>query len=132
MAFHADPSVRDTRGDRGSTTRRRSTRTVRGPEGVYIAQIKEDLAARRGPKSKPPAPALGIVRTRFHVECPHPSGERVSEDGVNSFWFETEAEARARALSLPGAILRRQDQVRHVPDGKRKPRERFVWTDLPL
>jgi hypothetical protein len=44
--FFADGAVQDTRGGRGKTTRRKGTRTVRGPEGAAIAQMKEELAAR--------------------------------------------------------------------------------------
>jgi|AGTN01.1.fsa_nt_gi hypothetical protein len=41
----ADPSHQKTTGNRGKTTRRKSTKTVRGPEGAYIAMMKEELLA---------------------------------------------------------------------------------------
>ena len=44
--YFADPTVIPTPGDRGKTTRRRSTRTVRGAEGQWIAQTKEDMKSR--------------------------------------------------------------------------------------
>lgn len=43
MAFHADHAVRSTLGSRGKTTRRKATHTVRGAEGAYCAQVKEEL-----------------------------------------------------------------------------------------
>jgi hypothetical protein len=41
--FFADAATQDTRGDRGTTTRRKGTRTVRGCEGAWIAQMKEEM-----------------------------------------------------------------------------------------
>lgn len=54
--YFADPAVQPTPGDRGKTTRRRSTKTVRGCEGAYIAMIKEEL----GPK-------VPVTRTWFRL-----------------------------------------------------------------
>lgn len=46
MPYFASPSVQPTLGDRGKTTRRNATKTVRGDEGQYIAMVKEELASR--------------------------------------------------------------------------------------
>lgn len=128
----ADASNQPTPGNRGKTTRRKSTRTVRGPEGAWIAEMKEEQAAASGPKPVKAPPTLGMIATLFVVECPHPSGQRLTEYGVNMFEFSGEAEARAKAVGLPGAVLRRKDTIRYIPPGKRKPRERTEWVDVQL
>jgi hypothetical protein len=46
IGYHGDPVVIGTQGDRGKTTRRKSTRTVRGAEGRWIADTKGELAKR--------------------------------------------------------------------------------------
>lgn len=46
MPFFAEPSEQNTTGPRGKTTRRKGTKTVRGPEGAYCAEVKEELLAR--------------------------------------------------------------------------------------
>lgn len=46
MPHFADAAVQKTQGVRGKTTRRRSTKTVRGSEGAWIAMMKEELASR--------------------------------------------------------------------------------------
>lgn len=46
MPFFADYSEQSTLGTRGKTTKSRRTKTVRGPEGAWIAQMKEELAAK--------------------------------------------------------------------------------------
>jgi hypothetical protein len=103
----ADAAIQPTPGDRGTTTRRKSTRTVCGAEGRWIASVKEELAKR--PKTPAPAPRLGVIDTRYSVTCPHPLGQNVGESGVNNFWFADEAEARAKAASLPSAALARRE-----------------------
>lgn len=45
-AFFASPAVQVTTGSRGKTTRRRSTRTVRGNDGAYCAMMKQELLAK--------------------------------------------------------------------------------------
>jgi hypothetical protein len=86
--YFADKAVQPTPGDRGKTTRRKSTRTVRGPEGAYIAQVKEELTAR-------PAGWLVKYRQRFSTRF----GERVTDHNYGR--FDTEAEAVATAATLP-------------------------------
>lgn len=44
--YFADSAKIKTTGNRGKTTGRESTHTVRGPEGQWIADTKEELAAR--------------------------------------------------------------------------------------
>jgi hypothetical protein len=46
MPFFASPQVQKTTGTRGKTTGRKSTKTVRGNDGAYVAQMKEELLAR--------------------------------------------------------------------------------------
>jgi hypothetical protein len=46
MPFHFDESEQDTRGGRGKTTRRKGTKTNRGPYGLWLAQCKEEDAPR--------------------------------------------------------------------------------------
>lgn len=57
MPFFASKSVQTTTGGRGTTTRRKRTRTVRGNEGAYCAMIKEELLAR------PPREAFRVTTT---------------------------------------------------------------------
>lgn len=127
--FHADPSVQSTRGKRGKTTHRPSTQTVRGPEGRYIADMKEALAKDH---SFEVSTKLGIVATVYLLTCDHPSGRLVTEYDVNAWWFTADEleVAKARALSLPGGRLQRKDTIRYIPAGKRKPRERCAWTEV--
>lgn len=56
MSFFAEPSHQKTTGARGKTTRRKSTKTVRGNDGAYCAMIKEEL----GPK-------VEVTRAGFRV-----------------------------------------------------------------
>ena len=44
MQIFTEASNQDTRGNRGKTTAKRA-RTTRGPEGAWIAQVNEELAA---------------------------------------------------------------------------------------
>ena len=44
--YFADAAVQQTTGGRGKTTRRKSTRTVRGCDGAYCAMVKEEMARR--------------------------------------------------------------------------------------
>jgi hypothetical protein len=46
MTFFASPAVQPTPGSRGKSTRRRSTKTVRGNDGAYCAMVKQELLAR--------------------------------------------------------------------------------------
>lgn len=59
MLFHADKAIQSTQGTRGKTTERATTHTVQGPEGSYIAQMKEELAAR------PPVTGWELVCVRL-------------------------------------------------------------------
>jgi len=129
MENFADALILPTPGDRGKTTRRKSTRTVRGPEGRWIAAMKEQLLTDQPPE---PAPVLGIVATAYLVTCDHPEGLCAHEYDVNAWWFEADQleAARRRALALPGGRLQRKHTLRYLPAGKRKPRERVEWTEL--
>lgn len=129
MGLHADSQCIPSLGDRGKTTRRKSTCTVRGPEGAWIAEQKEQAAKDRTPE--PPLP-LGIVATAYLVTCEHPEGLYVTEYYVNAWWFAADQldAARRLALSLPRGRLQRRDTIRYVPPGKRKPRERTVWMEV--
>lgn len=92
----ADHAHIPTPGDRGKTTRRRSTKTVRGPEGQWIASVKEELAAQPKP---PPAPRFVVAyevsgwydrRGVFHPE-----------PGTTApFLFADRATAEAKAAEL--------------------------------
>ncbi len=89
--YFASPSVQGTTGDRGKTTRRKSTKTVRGDEGRWIADMKEELASR---------PAGWLVRYELTWEPrAWESGPRVQV----ATWgrYDTEAEAVAVAAKLP-------------------------------
>ncbi len=46
MTFFASPATQPTPGSRGKSTRRKSTRTVRGNDGAYCAMVKQELLAR--------------------------------------------------------------------------------------
>jgi hypothetical protein len=129
MMFHGDSFEIPTPGDRGKTTRRKSTRTVRGPEGRWIAEVKERLAKDRPPE---PPPVLGIVSTAYLVTCDHPAGLHVTEYDVNAWWFEADqlTAALRMAASHPCGRLQRKDTIRYIPAGKRKPRERVEWTEV--
>jgi len=47
VPFFIDPAKQSTVGGRGKTTRRKSTRTVRGSEGAWVALMKEQLSRPR-------------------------------------------------------------------------------------
>lgn len=128
--YHADPAIVPTPGARGKTTRRKSTRTVRGPEGRWIAQMKEALACDRPPG---PLPVLGVLSTIYLVTCPHPSGRHVHEYEANAFWRETEDEALRLAYQFgPAARVQRKQTVSYLPPRCRKPRLRHEWSDIPV
>lgn len=91
--------------------------------------MKEELAKQARPA---PAPQLGVIDTRYRVDCPHPSGQNIGEYGVNAWWFADEGEARAKAAALPGATLARRETVAFVPAGCRKARTRTQWTTLSV
>jgi hypothetical protein len=89
--YFASPSIQGTTGDRGKTTRRKSTKTVRGDEGRWIADMKEELASR---------PAGWLVKYELTWEPRRwESGPRVQESTYGR--FDTEAEAIAAAAKLP-------------------------------
>lgn len=98
MYSFADAAVQGTRGDRGKTTRRKSTRTVRGSEGAWIAQCKEELASR---------PAGWVVREErvWTFSWKAEPESRVSGCGGR---FETreDAEAYAATVATGPATLR--------------------------
>jgi hypothetical protein len=62
MPYFADEAVQSTTGSRGKTTRRKSTRTVRGCEGAWIAAVKEEL------KSRPPGWLVKIEQS-YKLHC---------------------------------------------------------------
>lgn len=131
MRYFADHAIQSTQGDRGTTTRRKSTITVRGPEGAYCAQMREVFAKSRPAKPKAQPLPLGLIHSLFLVTCRHPSGESIREEGVNLFWETRESDARARAFALNGRI-KRKDTIREIPPGKRKPVERTRWTEVAI
>ncbi len=89
--YFADLAVQPTPGDRGTTTRRRSTKTVRGCDGAYCAMVKEEIASR---------PAGWLVRYELTWEPRRwESGPQVQE--CNGGWFATEEAANAYAATLP-------------------------------
>lgn len=73
----ADSAKIKTTGKRGKTTGRESTHTVRGPEGQWIADVKEELAAR-------PKKQQWIIKI-------------VNKDKVLTSAYESEEQARAGA-----------------------------------
>jgi hypothetical protein len=97
MPFFADEQVQPTPGDRGTTTRRRSTRTVRGCEGAWIAQVKEEIAAR--------TETVAVTYYRVRTESRHPEYPGEGTVGHVSHDLRTRAEAEAyaaRRLALNG------------------------------
>jgi len=44
--FFASPAVQTTAGSRGKSTGRKTTKTVRGNDGAYCAQVKQELLSR--------------------------------------------------------------------------------------
>lgn len=91
MLFHADPSDRPTVGRRGKTTHRNSTHTVRGPEGSYIAQTKEELACL------PKVPSAPMFRVRDESHHPQYPSEGIV-GGSTRLMTRDEAEAYADKL----------------------------------
>jgi hypothetical protein len=83
--YFADAAAQDTRGGRGRTTRRKGTRTVRGCEGAWIAQAKEEARAR-------PAGWLVLVQD---VQDTRLGDRRVSVHNAGRFGTEAEAAAYA-------------------------------------
>jgi hypothetical protein len=96
VPFFADEQVQPTPGDRGKTTRRRSTRTVRGSEGAWIAQVKEEVAAR--------TEVVTVTYYKVWSEAYHPQypGERsASYSRLLRTRQEADAEA-ARIMAVNG------------------------------
>lgn len=85
----ATPATQDTRGGRGKTTRRKGTKTVRGAEGAWIAQCKEELAAR------PAGWWVKEERVLTYSYDPTPVTTSYRVGG----WFATEADAVAFAAT---------------------------------
>lgn len=92
MPIHFDKMVRGTEGDRGKTTRRNSTVTVRGPEGEWIADQKEELAERKDE----PRWCVRFVRT----------GNPFVYQGDYDYPTEERAEAHAKELRAKSGIER--------------------------
>jgi hypothetical protein len=89
--YFADAAVQQTTGGRGKTTRRKSTKTVRGCDGAYCAMVKEEMAVR---------PAGWLVRYELTWEPRRwESGPQVTVCGGG--WFPTEEAANAYAATLP-------------------------------
>lgn len=124
----ADASTQQTKGNRGTSTGCNSTITVRGPEGAWIAEMKEELAKTKQPEA---APVLGVIAVDYRVDGPHPSGQRCCEYGVNAFWFAADQldAAKAKATEIGGTVAMKTT-TRFIPAGKRKPRERTEWTRI--
>lgn len=76
----ATPSNIRTTGTRGKTTTRKSTHTVRGAEGQWIADTKEELARRPKPKQW----QLSIIEDDGRVLTSlYPSQERAEQAKAN-------------------------------------------------
>lgn len=94
MQHFAEPSVQSTLGSRGKTTRRRSTKTVRGPEGSYCAQIADHIAER---------PAGWTVR--IEVRYSRRMGELPDHVSVYDYGrFDTQEEAETHAAGKLASI----------------------------
>jgi hypothetical protein len=90
MPYHADTVHVPTPGNRGKTTRRRSTHSVRGPEGRFIAQVKEEL--KRRPKGW-----LVFAERRYWPHRTRAWESRTSRECR----FDTQQKAEAYAATLP-------------------------------
>lgn len=86
------------------------------------------LASRRATEQRY---AEQPVRVKYLVSCPHPSGQRVSEYGVNQWWCDTLEQAIEQSGKCAGTI-QRQTTVKYLPPGKRVHRERIVWEDVAV
>lgn len=93
MPFFADAAVQSTKGTRGRTTRRRSTKTVCGPDGAYAAMVKEELRTR---------PAGWLVRYETVYDARPRLGETAPTVKVSTYGrFDTEGQAEACAAGIP-------------------------------
>jgi hypothetical protein len=114
--FHADPLVRQTRGRRGKTTGRASTRTIRGPEGSYIADVKEELATRDQTR-------WVVLFERAWIDA----ADSVRETKIYTYVgrYETRERAEEVAAGLkPGVEHKRYAGLWELDPGGRK-----VWVD---
>lgn len=99
MGFFATPATVKTTGTRGKSTKRRGTKSVRGAEGAWIAQAKNELCEA--------APTLAwevmIVRTSpagYRFAGKYPPEHTVENDRcviVDAWCEKTETEALKRA-----------------------------------
>lgn len=66
----------------------------------------------------------------YVVSCPHPTGQRVGETGVNHWRTDDLAEAKQIAASHVGSRISRKTERYHIPAGKRAPRLKITWDEI--
>jgi len=66
---------------------------------------------------------------QYQISCNHPSGQNVSEYGVNLFTCDELSEAMEIAQRINGKIQRKITLV-YTPAGKRFPRHKVLWSNV--